>query len=195
MPRLLITGFEPFGGEKVNPAWEAVRALPDTLDGWQIVKLQVPVVFGLAGETVLKKAAELQADAVIAVGMAAGRAAVTPELVAINRRYAEAPDNAGQRFCDTPCDENGKNAYFATLPVRRMAEAIREKGLKGAVSTTAGTYVCNDLMYALLRAYENTAVRAGFIHVPCLPEQAGDKYPFMTEEEIVMALEAAIGVL
>lgn len=195
MPRLLITGFEPFGGEKVNPAWEAVHALPDTFNGWQLYKLQVPVVFGLAGETVLKKAEEVQADAVIAVGMAAGRPAVTPELVAINRRFAEVPDNAGQRFCDAPCDETGENAYFATLPVRRMAEAIREKGLKGAVSTTAGTYVCNDLMYALLRAYENTTVRAGFIHVPCLPEQAGDKYPSMTREEITMALEAAIGVL
>ncbi len=195
MPRLLITGFEPFGGEKVNPAWEAVKALPDTIGRWQLYKLQVPVVFGVAGETVLNKAAEVQADAVIAVGMAAGRPAVTPELVAINRRYADGPDNAGQRFCDTPCDANGPNAYFSTLPVRCMAEAIRKKGLKAAVSTTAGTYVCNDLMYALLRAYENTAVRAGFIHVPCLPEQAGDKYPSMTKEEIAMALEAAIAVL
>lgn len=170
MKKLLITGFDPFGGESINPAWEAVWLLPDVIRDFELVKLEIPTVFGAAAQVVIDKAEEIHPDAIISVGQAGGRAAVTPEMVGINLRYASIPDNMGALPCDIPIAEGGPAAYFSTLPVRAMAKAICDAGLPGAVSYSAGSFVCNDVLYSLLNRFDEAAVRAGFIHVPFLPE-------------------------
>ena len=192
MPKLLITGFDPFGGESINPAWEAVSRLPDRIGTWEIHRLQIPTVFGKAGEVLLAKAEALLPDAIISVGQAGGRKAVTPEMVAVNLRYGSIADNAGVRPQDEPVVSGGPAAYFATLPVRKMAQAMVDAGLPGSVSYSAGAFVCNDTMYAVLHRYHGTPVRAGFIHMPFLPQQAKVGVPSMALEEIVKALEICI---
>lgn len=192
MKKILVTGFDPFGGEKINPAWEAVRLLPERIGRAEITAMQVPTVFSVAAETVLKRLKQQPHDAVVCVGQAGGRAAVTPEMVAINLQYASIADNAGNMPQDVPVVPDGPAAWFSTLPVRRMADAIKAAGLPGAVSYSAGSFVCNDLLYRLLRHYHGTDVQVGFIHVPYLPEQAKNGAPSMNLEDIVRALEAAI---
>lgn len=189
--RLLITGFEPFGGETVNPSWQAVEALPEQIGEWNLTKSEAPVEYGLAAQHVLELAETMHPDAILCVGQAAGRTAVTPEYVAINLRCAAIPDNAGYFAEEEPVDAGGPDALFSTLPVRRMASAIQAAGLAGAVSFSAGTYVCNDLLYLLLLHYAGTRVRVGFVHVPLLPEQAKER-PSMPLEQICGALTAAI---
>lgn len=191
MKKLLITGFDPFGGESINPAWEAVRLLPDVIRDFELVKLEIPTVFGAAAQVVIDKAEEIHPDAIISVGQAGGRAAVTPEMVGINLRYASIPDNMGALPCDIPIAEGAPAAFFSTLPVRAMAKAICDAGLPGAVSYSAGSFVCNDVLYSLLHRFDGTAVRAGFIHVPFLPEQTADK-PSLPLEQTAAALRAAI---
>ena len=191
MKKLLITGFDPFGGESINPAWEAVRLLPDVIRDFELVKLEIPTVFGAAAQVVIDKAEEIHPDAIISVGQAGGRAAVTPEMVGINLRYASITDNMGALPCDIPIAEGGPAAYFSTLPVRAMAKAICDAGLPGAVSYSAGSFVCNDVLYSLLHHFDETAVRAGFIHVPFLPEQTVDK-PSLPLDKTIAALCAAI---
>ena len=191
MKKLLITGFDPFGGESINPAWEAVRLLPDVIRDFELVKLEIPTVFGAAAQVVIDKAEEIHPDAIISVGQAGGRAAVTPEMVGINLRYASIPDNMGALPCDIPIAEGSPAAYFSTLPVRAMAKAICDAGLPGAVSYSAGSFVCNDVLYSLLHRFDGTAVRAGFSHVPFLPEQTADK-PSLPLDKTVAALCAAI---
>lgn len=193
--KLLVTGFEPFGGETVNPAWEAVQRLPERIGAWELTKLQVPTVFGSAAECVLSRAQTLLPDAVVCVGQAGRRRAVTPELVAINLQYASIADNRGQQPQDVPCVLGAPNAYFSTLPVRRMAEAIRAAGLPGELSYSAGSFVCNDLLFRLLHRYDGTQTRVCFIHVPYLPEQAKNGVPSMQLDDIIRALEAAIAVI
>ena len=195
MKKLLITGFEPFGGEEINPSWEAVNGLPDVVGNWQLTKLQVPTVFKKAGETVLAAAEQLHPDAILCVGQAGGRAAVTPELVAINLQYGRIADNAGVSPMDEPVVADGPTAYFSTLPVRAMAQAVTDAGLPGQVSYSAGAFVCNDLLYTVLHRYAGTPVRAAFVHVPFLPQQAKEGVPSMTLEEIQKALQAIVSVM
>ena len=198
MKTLLVTGFDPFGGESINPAWEAVKRLPAVIGGWQLHTLQVPTVFTLAAETAAEAAEQLQPDAVLCIGQAGGRGAMTPELVAINYRYASIPDNAGNRPAETPVIADAPDAYFATVPVRQMADAMCAAGYVAAVSYSAGAFVCNDLLFRLLHRYRGTDVRVGFIHVPYLPQQVKDgdtQTPSMPLEEIVGALQAAIAAL
>ena len=187
--KLLVTGFEPFGGAAVNPSWLAVDALPGQIGRWTIHKLRVPVVFGQAGETVLAAAETIRPDAVLCVGQAGGRGAVTPEMAALNVRFARIPDNAGQTPRDEPVIPHGPAAYFATLPARAMAEAISASGVPGAVSFSAGAFVCNDLLYTLLHHFHDTPVRVGFLHVPYLPEQG---MPALPLQDTTAALLAAI---
>ena len=191
MKKLLITGFEPFGGEDINPSWEAVSRLPETVGGYELTRLCLPVVFGEASRTALTVARELSPDVIICVGQAGGRDAVTPELVAINLRHASIPDNSGVTPCDLPVIEGGQNAYFSTLPVRKMAEAVAAAGIKAHISYSAGAYVCNDLLYTLLSTYEGSGIRVAFIHIPYIPEQG--KQPSMPLDDIVSALTVAIG--
>lgn len=195
MKKLLITGFDPFGGETINPAWEAVKRLPDMIGEYELSKLEIPTVYGAASREVLDAAQEYQPDVILCIGQAGGRKAITPEMVGINLRHARIADNAGNQPQDEPVASDGPTAYFATVPVRRMAEAIEAAGLPAAVSYTAGTFVCNDTLYAILHHYHDTAVRAGFVHVPFLPEQAKEGVPSMPLEDIVRGLTVMIGVL
>ena len=192
MKKLLITGFDPFGGEKINPAWEAVKKLPDRIGEYELCKLEIPTVFGLAAQTVLDQAAQIQPDVILCVGQAGKREAVTPERIAVNIRHARIPDNAGNQPIGEFCTAEGPAAYFATVPVMRMADAIRAGGLPGEVSNCAGACVCNDTLYLLLHRYAGTGTKVGFIHVPWLPEQGSPSLPL---EQIVRALEAAVEAL
>ena len=191
MARLLITGFDPFGGEKINPAWEAVKQLPDRVGEYDLCKLEIPTVFGMAARRVLEAAEGFRPDVILCIGQAGGRAAVTPERIAVNIRDAKIADNAGNVPVGEFVDPDGPAAIFATIPVMKMAEAICAAGLPGAVSNSAGAFVCNDTLYLLLRHYEGTAVRVGFIHVPYLPEQGSPSLPLA---DTVRALVAAIEV-
>ena len=192
MKKLLITGFDPFGGETVNPAWEAVKRLPDTVGAWTLAKMEIPTVFGLAAQKVLEAAQSVQPDVILCIGQAGGRKAITPEMVGINLRHARITDNAGNQPQDEPVAQDGPAAYFATVPVRAMTAAIEAAGLEAAVSYSAGTFVCNDTLYTLLHRYNGTEVRAGFVHVPFLPEQAKEGVPSMPLEDITRGLEKMI---
>lgn len=195
MKTLLITGFDPFDGQAVNPSWAAAEALPDTVGEYRLVKLQLPTIYGKAAETVLSKALECNPDAILCLGLAGGRKAVTPEVVAINLREASIPDNTGVKYENTPVVPDAPAAYFATLPAREMVRAIREKNVPAALSYSAGTYVCNDVLYTLLHHYRHSATRVGFVHIPYLPKQAKEDQPSLPLEETVKALTAAIEVL
>lgn len=192
MKRLLITGFDPFGGENVNPAWEAVKLLPEEIGDYVLCKLEIPTVYGLGGQQVLQQARKIKPDVILCIGQAGGRNAVTPERVAINIRDARIDDNAGNRPVDEPVVLDAPAAYFSTVPVKAMVEAITAAGFPGAVSNTAGTFVCNDVLYTLLHEFDGTAVRIGFIHVPYLPEQGTPSLPLA---DTAAALEAAIKLL
>ena len=198
--RILVTAFDPFGGETINPARAAAAALPDQIGGAEISKLWVPTVFGEAGAAATAAMDRLRPDAVISLGQAGGRKAVTPERIAINLMDAKAPDNAGHQPHEQPIEPVGPDGCFSTLPVKAMAAAIRGTGLPGEVSNSAGTFVCNDLMYRVLRHAARTMpdTRCGFIHVPYLPEQAAEKgpdTPSMRLEDMVRALTAALEVV
>ena len=190
MRKLLITGFEPFGGEEINPSWQAVLELPERVNDYTLTKLCLPVVFGEAAEKVLQSAAELSPDVIVCIGQAGGRAAITPELVGINLRHASIPDNNGNQPQDEPISQEGAAAYFSTLPVRKISTAIQDAGVASAVSYSAGAYVCNDLLYTLLSRFDGTKTQVGFIHVPYCNEQ--NKSPSMPLQDLVKGLIAAI---
>lgn len=192
MKRLLITGFDPFGGATVNPSWMAVERLPDQIGECVLCKLQIPTVFGKAAAAVLEIARQFCPDTILCIGQAGGRAAVTPERIGVNIRDARIPDNAGNQPRGEFVDSSGPAAYFSTLPVEAMAQAIRDAGVDATVSNSAGAFVCNDVLYSLLHHYDGTAVRVGFVHVPYLPEQGA---PSMELAQIVRALEAAITLI
>lgn len=163
---LLVTGFMPFGSEDRNPSWDAVDALPDRIGAWRLIKLLLPVEFGRAADLAKAAADNCKADAILCVGLAAGRTAVTPEAIGVNVRDASIPDNTGLKPEGDPIDANGPAAYFSTLPVREMTAAITGADVPAKLSYTAGTYVCNDLLYALLHRYSGTPVRVAFVHIP-----------------------------
>lgn len=197
--KLLLTAFDPFGGEKVNPAQKAV-SLVGEVSGIEIVKLTVPTVFRAASRIVIEAIRREKPVAVLCIGQAGGRAAVTPERVAINLMDARIADNAGNRPEDEPIFPSAPDAYFSSLPIKKMVEAIREMGIPAAVSDTAGTFVCNELMYSVLHALKNEFPNTigGFMHVPFIPEQAANKganVPSMNINDIASAIEAAIAAI
>ena len=192
MKRLLITGFDPFNGQSINPSWEAVKSLPDRIGGTALTKIEIPTVYGKGAEAVLAAADGLDPDFIICVGQAGGRAAVTPEAIAINLREASIADNVGNKFENAPVIEGAPAAYFSTLPVREMVKAIKEAGIPAALSYSAGAFVCNDTLYTLLHRYNGTDTRVCFIHVPYM---AGQGEPSLTKEQITAALTAAIEVI
>lgn len=195
MKQLLITGFDPFDGESINPSWEAVRRLPEQVGPWRLTKVQIPTVFGTAAQRVLEAAGESAPGAILCVGQAGGRSAITPEVVAINLREAGIADNAGNQPVNLPVAEDGPAAYFATVPVRDMVRAIRTAGYPAALSYSAGAFVCNDVLYTLLHRFSGTDTQVGFIHVPFLPGQAKENQPSMPLDDMVGALTAAIGAM
>lgn len=184
LKKLLVTGFMPFGGELRNPSWEAVNALPDRIGGWNLSKLLLPVEFGTAARLAIENAEACHADAVFCVGLAAGRTAVTPELIGVNVRDASIPDNAGQKYDGEAIRPDGPAAYFSTLPVRAMTAAIAAAGVASKLSYSAGAYVCNDLLYTLLDHFSGTQTRIAFVHIPLEKD--------LPLESSVLALNAAI---
>ena len=192
--KILLTAFDPFGGERVNAAMTAVAALPEQVGDWQVHKQIVPTVFAAAGDVVTAALAKLRQDAVFCIGQAAGRGAVTPERVAINCMDARIADNTGFQPDEQPVIAGAPAAYFSTLPVKALTAAIREAGIPSEVSNSAGTFVCNALYYRVLHfaAQEQPRLGACFLHVPAMPEQVADGAPCMTTEQTVRAIEAAI---
>jgi len=190
MKTVLLTGFEPFNKEPINPAWEAVRAL----DGWSegefhVVARQLPCVFGDANAAMKALVGELQPALVIAVGQAGGRVDLSVERVAINVDDAPIKDNANKQLVDEPIVRGGPAAYFATLPIKAIVAALRAAGLPASVSQTAGTFVCNHVFYGLMHAVAGrNDVKAGFIHIPYLPEQAA-RHPGAASMSLVQMME------
>ena len=197
---VLITGFDPFGGEPINPAWEAVKAMKDEIAGATITKLQIPTVVNKSIAKVHEKMQELRPDIVLSIGQAGGRYDITPERVAINLDDARIKDNEGNQPIDLPIYDDGAPAYFSDLPIKAMVQHIREAGLPASVSNTAGTFVCNHLMYGVLYtlAKEYPGVRGGFMHVPFIPEQVVGRpapAPSMNLKDIARGIEAAIAAI
>ena len=197
--RLLITGFDPFGGESINPAWEAVKLLPDMVEDVEVVKLQIPTVFHRSTEVLLEGIAKHKPDAVICVGQAGGRYEISMERVAINIDDARIGDNEGNQPVDEAVYPDGESAYFTNLPIKAMVEEIKKEGIPASVSNTAGTFVCNHIMYSLLHNIKKSGVtsRGGFIHVPFIPTQVIGKKntPYMDLNSIAKGLQAAIGAV
>ncbi len=194
--KLLVTGFDPFGGETINPAWEAVKLLPDTIQGGEIIKLEIPTVFNKSADVVAAAVREHQPDVVLNIGQAGGRFGITPERIGINMDDARIPDNEGQQPIDEPIQATGGNAYFTQLPIKAMVDGIKAVGLPASVSNTAGTFVCNHIMYQVqyLIATEFPQMKGGFIHVPFIHQQVVDKptMPSMSIPDIAKGLEAAL---
>ena len=197
--KVLLTAFDPFGGEPVNPAQEAVEAVSDCVAGAEVVKVIVPTVFGKSVDTVYEAMKREKPDVTFCIGQAGGRIGLTPEGVAINLNDARIPDNDGQQPLDEKIFEDGENAYFTSLPVKAMVEKIKAAGLPASVSYTAGTFVCNHLMYGVLYhiAKEFPGMKGGFMHVPYLHEQALKKpnTPSLSKDDIVKGIEAAIAAI
>lgn len=198
MRYVLVTGFEPFGGETVNPSWEVVSQLEGSIIGrCRVVTRQLPCVFGESLSVLNAAIDELNPLVVIAVGQAGGRVDVTVERVAINVDDARIPDNRGQQPIDVAIVPGGPAAWFSRLPIKATVAAMREQGIPASVSQTAGTFVCNHVMYGLLhKISENADVKGGFIHIPYLPEQAAAHAgaPSMAAQTVKAALIVAIEV-
>lgn len=195
--KVLVTGFDPFGGDKVNPAYEAVKKMPSEIAGAEIIKLEVPTVFGKSGQVVKEAIQEHQPEIVICVGQAGGRSAISFERVAINLAEARIADNEGNQPFDTPLEADGPAAYFTSLPIKAMTKNVHEHGLPAYISYTAGTFVCNDIMYRLLHLIETEfpTIRGGFIHVPFSPDQVIDRpvgTPAMSLDDIAASLTYAV---
>ena len=177
---VLLTGFEPFGGESVNPSWEIARAL----DGWvcegrTVRAVRLPCAFGDALRTLDGALAAHRPELVVCLGQAGGRAEISIERAALNVDDARIPDNLGRQPIDAAVVPEGPAAYFSTLPIKALAHDLRGAGIVAAVSNTAGTFVCNHVFYALMHRLATTPAlaraRGGFVHVPYTPEQVADR--------------------
>lgn len=193
-PCVLVTGFDPFGGQPVNPSWQAVQALDGAMvHGHRLVGAQLPTVFGLAMQVLRDLLRQHRPTLVICTGQAGGRGAISFERIAINVDDARIPDNAGAQPVDVPVVPEGPAAYFTTLPIKAMLQSLLARGINAEVSQTAGTFVCNHVFYGLMHELATDPacrdVRGGLVHVPWLPTQG---QPSMGLDEIVRGLRAAI---
>ena len=197
--KILVTAFEPFDKEPINPTMMMLERLSSDFGGHEIIKQVLPTTFGESAEIALARIAEFEPDAVLCLGQAGGRAAMTLERVAINVNDATIPDNAGAQPVDEPVVPDGPVAYFSTLPNKAIVSAMREAGIPAAISNSAGTYVCNQILYAVLHfiAENSLPAKAGFMHAPYLPVQVAGKpnMPSMNLDDMVRALEIAIRVI
>lgn len=192
MKTVLVTAFEPFDGEAINPSWEAVRLLQERpIAGVRVITCQLACVFDLALEQLNAALARHQPDCVIAVGQAGGRADISVERVAININDARIPDNRGQQPIDTPVIPGAPAAYFSTLPIKALVAALHDNGIPASISHTAGTFVCNHVMYGLLHvlAQQPQSVKGGFVHIPYAPQQAA-RHPGQPSMPISMVVDA-----
>lgn len=206
--KILVTGFEPFNGGSINPSEQIVHRLTAP-EGVTLIKKILPVEFQKAGIQLKELFQEYRPDVVLSIGQAGGRAEITVERIAINIDCVKSsngskilPDNAGNVPVDEPIEAEGAPAYFSTLPIWKLVEVIQNQGIPAAISNTAGTYVCNHVMYVNLHQattkYPN--MKAGFIHVPFLPEQITERedkerLAAMPLEDMVKALQTAIEFL
>lgn len=186
---IIVTGFEPFGGAQSNPSWEAVRLMPEEVEGHRIHRLRLPVVFGQAGDALMEAVRRLRPDLVLLCGVAQGRQAVTPELVAINWRMASLPDNGGQLSNGEKIAPEGPAAYMTELPVQRMVETLEAAGLPARLSLSAGAYVCNDLYYRALAEERAHGYCCAFVHVPGEEVLSAEK----AADALTLCLRTALG--
>ncbi|KRN99419.1 pyroglutamyl-peptidase I [Companilactobacillus kimchiensis] len=197
--KILVTGFDPFGSDKINPAIEAVKQLPDTIINAQIIKLEIPTVFNQCAEVVHRAVLEQKPDYVLNIGQAGGRFGLTPELVAINLNDGRIADNAGFQPCSQSIQTDGQSAYFTQLPIKAMAQAIIQKGIPSSISTTAGTFVCNHIMYQVqyMIDKEFPDLKAGFMHIPFLPSQVIHRpnTPSLSLADDIIGITAAISAI
>lgn len=190
--KIIVTGFDPFGGETINPSIECVKALPE-IEGVELIRLELPTVFKESAKRLNEVINDVKPDAVLSVGQAGGRPGITMERIAINVDDARIPDNISQQPIDETIQTEGEAAYFTTLPIKRIVKAIREAGISAEVSNSAGTFVSNHIMYQSLFAATKAdkPFKAGFMHIPFIPEQTTDK-PSLPLEESTRALQIAI---
>ncbi|MCR4873533.1 MAG: pyroglutamyl-peptidase I [Bacteroidales bacterium] len=197
--KLLLTGFEPFGQESVNPSWEAVKAIPDMVEGMEVIKVRLPVTFKGAAVMLEQAVDEFRPDVVLCVGQGSGRSEVNIERVAINMADSKKPDNDGYQPEEMPVRAEAPDAYFSNLPVKRLVEALHDAGVPAVVSNSAGAYVCNSVFYTAMHLVHNKYpdMRAGFVHIPYLPCQVVEKskQPSMATETVVLALETILHTL
>lgn len=198
--KILLTAFDPFGGESVNPALEAVKLVADKVGDVDVVKLEVPTVFRKSIATVAAAMEKEKPDAVLCIGQAGGRYDLTPERVAINIDDARIKDNEGNQPIDLPIFEDGEPAYFTSLPIKAMVLAIRKAGVPASVSNSAGTFVCNHLMYGVLYtiAKKYPGMKGGFMHVPFVPSQVVNRSspaPSLNMKDIARGIEAALAAI
>ena len=194
--KVLITGFDKFGGESINPSSLCVNSLPDVIDNIEIKKITLPTVFKDSSQVLEENIDSFSPNIVICVGQAGGRSKITPERIAINIDDARIPDNTGNSPIDEAIRKDGENAYFSTLPIKAIVDELNKNNIPSAISNTAGTFVCNHIMYEslYLASTKYPHIKAGFIHIPYIEEQVKDKpnMPFMKKEEIIQALKIII---
>ena len=194
--RVLITGFDKFGGESINPSSLCVNSLPDVIDNIEVKKVTLPTVFKDSSRVLEENIKSFSPNIVICVGQAGGRSKITPERIAINIDDARIPDNIGNSPIDEAIRKDGENAYFSTLPIKAIVDELNKNNIPSAISNTAGTFVCNHIMYEALyitsKKYPN--IKAGFIHIPYIEEQIKNKpnMPYMKKEYIITALKLII---
>ena len=198
--RVLVTGFEPFDGQSLNPSWEVARALHGVvMAGAQVTAVQLPCVFALALPALQQALASHRPDIVLALGQAEGRCDFSVERVAINVQDARIPDNAGAQPIDVPVVAGGPAAYFSSLPIKALVAGLRAAGFPASVSQTAGTFVCNQVFYGLQHALSGQGVHSGFMHLPLLPEQAahwkGPSLPSLPASLLVAGVQQALALL
>lgn len=195
--KILLTAFDPFANEKINPTLEVFKKIEDNILNVQLIKLELPTVFGKSSKILEEKIKEAEPDVILSLGQAGGRLKITVERIAINVDDANIKDNEGNKPIDQKIRNDGENAYFSTLPIKAIVEEIKKAGIPAEISNTAGTFVCNHIMYeGLYLAEKYGNIKAGFIHIPFLPEQVIDKdMPSMNISDIKKSLEIAIATI
>jgi len=200
MMKILVTGFDPFGGEKINPALETIKRLPDTILGAQIIKLEIPTVVGKSLAKITEAVEKENPNVVLSIGQAGGRSEITVERVGINIDDCRIPDNEGNQPIDEPVIKGGPAAYFVTVPIKAIVENVKAHNIPASISNTAGTFICNHVCYgvahlAAARTAAGKPMKSGFIHIPFLPEQVIGKpalTPSMSLETIVSGITHAL---
>lgn len=197
--KILVTGFDPFGGEPINPAIESVKLLPKEIEGAEIIALEIPTVVHKSLQVIQDAVKKYEPDMVLSIGQAGGRSDITVERIGINIDDCRIKDNEGNQPIDEPIFKDGPAAYFVNLPIKAMVEEIRKIGIPASVSNTAGTFVCNHVTYGVshMLELEGKGRKSGFIHIPYLPQQVVEKVgqPSMALDDIVKGLTAAISAM
>ena len=198
MKTILVTGFDPFGGEPINPAWEAVKELNGyESNGYTVVTKMIPTVRYDSVNTVREAIREYNPEAILLVGQAGGRPDITVERVAINVDDFRIPDNKGNQPKDEIIVEGGNPAYFATLPIKHMVSGLQHAGIPASISNTAGTFVCNHIFYGVAHEVHDKGIRCGFVHIPYLPSQVVTKpgQPSMSKEVVIQGLQCMVDTI